>query len=165
MLEGTSSLVNLSVDSRDQHSASFETAASRLPQDEVFLNAIAIDKVSHPEERSEGASRRTHHVDAATVFQLAGSHAMATFSCSAKARSTSSLNSSVSFRRNATDSGANGSRGRGRSIATISLIRRGRAAPTTTRSANAIIESFQLFSTKSPAQCLVVPPMQRVKCV
>src|SRR5690349_6332835 len=36
---------------RDQHPASFETAASRLPQDEVFLNAIK--HVPHP----EGAQR------------------------------------------------------------------------------------------------------------
>src|SRR5260370_23406185 len=68
--------------------------------------------------------------------------AMATFSCSAKARSTSALNSSVSFRRSATASDANGSRGRGRSIVTMSLIRPGRAVHTTTRSASAIASSM-----------------------
>jgi hypothetical protein len=68
--------------------------------------------------------------------------AMATFSCSAKARSTSSLNSSVSFRRKFTASSAKRSRGRDRSIATMSLIRPGRAVHTTTRSASAIASSM-----------------------
>src|SRR5713101_8274343 len=48
-------LVNLSVSSRDQHRASFETAASRLPQDEVFLNAIK--EVPHPEEAQGAVSK------------------------------------------------------------------------------------------------------------
>src|SRR5712692_2183211 len=48
-------LVNLSVGSRDQHRASFETAASRLPQDEVFLNAIK--EVPHPEEAQGAVSK------------------------------------------------------------------------------------------------------------
>src|SRR6266852_2551804 len=48
-------LVNLSVSSRDQRRASFETAASRLPQDEVFLNAIK--EVPHPEEAQGAVSK------------------------------------------------------------------------------------------------------------
>jgi hypothetical protein len=44
----SSERVNLSVGNRDQHRASFETAASRLPQDEVFLflNSIRMYLVS-----------------------------------------------------------------------------------------------------------------------
>src|SRR5436305_15043330 len=41
--------------SREQHRASFETAASRLPQDEVFLNAIKA--VPHPEEARSAVSK------------------------------------------------------------------------------------------------------------
>jgi hypothetical protein len=37
--------------------ASFETPAARAPQDDVFLRAIK--DIRHPEERPEGASRRT----------------------------------------------------------------------------------------------------------
>ncbi len=94
--------------SRDRHRASFETAAWRLPQDEVFLNALkevphpeevrstvskdagwscsppfansfthsqdegfflnAINKPPYAEERPQGASRRTHNLDAALRF-------------------------------------------------------------------------------------------------
>jgi len=39
----------------DQLGASFETAASRLPQDEVFLNAIK--EVPHPEEARSAVSK------------------------------------------------------------------------------------------------------------
>ncbi len=46
-----------------ERGASFETAASRLPQDEEFLNAI--NGVPHAEERPEGASRSTHEGAAA----------------------------------------------------------------------------------------------------
>jgi error-prone DNA polymerase len=60
------------VDDRpDQRRASFETAASRPPQDEEFLNAI--DGLPHAEERPQslpqartgGASRSTHGISAA----------------------------------------------------------------------------------------------------
>src|SRR6266404_7324583 len=39
----------------DQHRASFETAAPRLPQDEVLLNAIK--EVPHPEEARSAISK------------------------------------------------------------------------------------------------------------
>src|SRR5882724_4702500 len=52
---GYSELVNLSVGRWDQHRASFETAASRLPQDEVLLNAIK--EVPHPEEAHSAVSK------------------------------------------------------------------------------------------------------------
>ena len=51
------------ISSREQHHASFETAASRLPQDDDIFNAI--NHIRHPEERPEGASRRTHDASAA----------------------------------------------------------------------------------------------------
>ncbi|MGH7060147.1 MAG: error-prone DNA polymerase, partial [Stellaceae bacterium] len=47
----------------DQRSASFETAASRPPQDEEFLNII--NGLPHAEERPRGASRSTHSTGAA----------------------------------------------------------------------------------------------------
>ncbi len=46
----------------DQRGASFETAASRPPQDEGFLNAI--NGSPHAEERPQGASRSTHDTGA-----------------------------------------------------------------------------------------------------
>jgi hypothetical protein len=48
--------VNLSVGSRDEPRASFETAASRLPQDQVFHNVIK--EVPHPEEARSAVSVR-----------------------------------------------------------------------------------------------------------
>jgi hypothetical protein len=49
----------------DQLCASFETAASRPPQDEGFLNAIK--GLPHAEERPAGASRSTHRLAAALL--------------------------------------------------------------------------------------------------
>jgi hypothetical protein len=54
-------------DHLDQHSVSFETAASQLPQDEEFsLNAIK--GLPHAEEPSKGVSRSTHGRIAGTFF-------------------------------------------------------------------------------------------------
>ena len=50
-------------DRPDQHSASFETAALRPPQDEEFPSAI--HKLPHAEECPQGASRSTHSTCAA----------------------------------------------------------------------------------------------------
>ena len=43
------------VGERNQHRASFETAASRLPQDEVLPNAIK--EIPHPEEAHSAVSK------------------------------------------------------------------------------------------------------------
>ena len=48
--------------------ASFETPAARAPQDDVFLRAIK--DIRHPEERPEGASRRTRDAAATPCGDL-----------------------------------------------------------------------------------------------
>ena len=55
-------------DRLDQYRAPFETAASRPPQDEDFLNAIR--GLPHAEERPGGASRSTHNRDAANFLTV-----------------------------------------------------------------------------------------------
>ena len=72
------------------------------------------------------------------IHQLATDRA----SCSAKARSTSSCNSAVSWTRSAKAVGDVRSRGLCASIGTIALMRPGRAVNTTTRSASAIASSI-----------------------
>jgi hypothetical protein len=53
-------------DRLDQHRASFETAASQLPQDDEFF-PNAITELPHAEERRKGASRSTHGRIATTI--------------------------------------------------------------------------------------------------
>jgi len=67
--------VRKSPEALDRHRASFATAASRPPQMRNFLSAIK--DLPHPEERPEGASRRTYDARAtlAEVVFWISSHA------------------------------------------------------------------------------------------
>jgi hypothetical protein len=59
-----------SSDRLDQRRASFETAASRPPQDE-HISQCHQHGIPHAEERPKRASRSTHDLDAALRFSAA----------------------------------------------------------------------------------------------